>query len=103
LTVGQLRTAIKEEQPVLHVLAEQEKIRIEHYVPLHPSVVSAISDVLKHDFNENDDAKPFFIYNSFEKWLERQRIPLPRVRIHPSLIRSHGSVLSRANRLLGIA
>jgi integrase len=80
LTVGQLRTALKEERPVLHVLAEQEKNRIEHYVPLHPSVVSAISDVLKHDFDENDDAKPLFLFNSFEKWLERRKIPLPRVR-----------------------
>ena len=80
LTVGQFRTALNEEKPVLHVLAEQEKNRVEHYVPLHPSVVSAISEVLAHDFDENDDAKPFFMFHSFEKWLERQRIPLPRVR-----------------------
>jgi hypothetical protein len=80
LTAGQFRTALSEEKPVLHVLAEQEKNRVEHYVPLHPVVIGAISDVLKHDFNENDDAKPFFRYNSFEKWLERQKIPLPRVR-----------------------
>jgi integrase len=80
LTVGQFRTALNEEKPVLHVLAEQEKNRVEHYVPLHPSVVSAISEVLAHDFGENDDAKPFFMFHSFEKWLERQKIPLPRVR-----------------------
>jgi len=80
LTVGQFRTALNEERPVLHVLAEQEKNRIEHYVPLHPVVVGSIRDVLKHDFGENDDAKPLFMFNSFEKWLERRKIPLPRVR-----------------------
>jgi hypothetical protein len=67
LTAGQFRTALREEKPVLHVLAEQEKNRVEHYVPLHPSVVSAISEVLAHDFGENDDAKPLFMYRSFEK------------------------------------
>jgi hypothetical protein len=39
LTVGQLRTALREEKPVLHMLAEQEKNRVGHYVPLHPSVI----------------------------------------------------------------
>jgi len=32
------------------------------------------------DFSEKDDARPLFIYNSFEKWLERQKIPPTRVR-----------------------
>jgi len=32
------------------------------------------------DFVGYDDAAPFFMFNSFEKWLERQRVPLPRVR-----------------------
>jgi hypothetical protein len=81
LTAGQFKVAVNEEKAVLHVLAEQEKNRVEHYVPLHPSVVTAVSEVLAHDFGENDDdAKPFFMFHSFEKWLERQRIPLPRVR-----------------------
>jgi integrase len=80
LTVGQFGTALNEERPVFHVLAEQEKNRVEHYVPLHPVVVGSIKDVLKHDFGEKDDAKPLFMFNSFEKWLERRRIPLPRVR-----------------------
>jgi len=77
---------------VLHVLAEQEKNRVEHYVPLHPSVVSAIIEVLAHDFGENDEAKPFFIFNSFEKWLERQKIPLPGCVIQRRHI--YGSVTS---------
>jgi integrase len=80
LTVGQFRTALREEKPVLHVLAEQEKNRIEHYVPLHPSVIGAINEVLKHDFGEKNDAKLFFMFNSFQNWIERERIPLKRVR-----------------------
>jgi len=55
LTVGQFKAALNEEKPVLHVLAEQEKSRVEHYVPLHPLVVNAISDVLFYDFGEKDD------------------------------------------------
>jgi integrase len=80
LTVGQFRTALCEEKPVLHVFAEQEKNRVEHYVPLHPSVVGAINEVLNNDFDKNDDAKLFFMFNSFQNWIELQRIPLPRVR-----------------------
>ena len=80
LTVGQFTAALDKEKPVLHVLAEQEKNRVEHYVPLHPFIVSAISEVLAHDFGEKKDGKPFFLFNSFEKWLERQKIPLPQGR-----------------------
>src|SRR5450759_334279 len=80
LTVGQFRTALNEEKPVLHVLAEQEKNRVEHYVPLHPSVVNAISEVLAGDFGEKDDANLFFMFNSFQTGIERQKIPLMRVR-----------------------
>jgi integrase len=80
LTVRQFRTALREEKPVLHVLAEQEKNRVEHYVPLHPSVVGVINEVLENDFGENDDAKLFFMFNSFQNWIERQKIPLKRVR-----------------------
>ncbi len=80
LKVGQLRAAVNEEKPTLLVYAEQDKNRVEHYVPLHPLVVRAISEVLAYDFSEKNGDKPFFLFNSFEKWLERQKIPLPRVR-----------------------
>ena len=76
LTVRQVRAAVSREKPVLHVLGEQQKNRVEHYVPLHPAVVAATSEVLNYDFGENDGNKPLFMFNSFEKWLERQRIPL---------------------------
>jgi integrase len=80
LTVAQVKAALSEQKPFLHVLAEQEKNRTEHYVPLHPSVVAAVREVLTHDFQENDDSKPFFMFNSFDNWLKRQKVPLPHVR-----------------------
>ena len=47
LTVGQFRKALKTEKPVLDVLPWQDKIRMQHYCPLHPQVVEAIAPVLK--------------------------------------------------------
>jgi|GEM_PF-265344 len=79
LMVGQIRTALKEDKPALHVLAEQEKNRVEHWAPLHSVAVMALNNVLENDFGDKEDAKHFFMYNSFENWLERHRIPLPRV------------------------
>ena len=75
LTVRQFKAALDEEKPVLHVLAEQEKNRVEHYVPLHPFIVSAISEVLAHDFGEKKDDKPFFLFDSFEKWARTTENP----------------------------
>ena len=46
LTVGQFRDALASEKPVLHVRANQDKIRYEHYTPLHPAVVEAITPLL---------------------------------------------------------
>ena len=42
LTVGQLREALQAPKPVLLVEPSQDKIRMEHYVPLHPQVIEAI-------------------------------------------------------------
>ena len=63
------------------MLAEHEKNRVEDYAPLHASVIDSINEVLNNDFNENDDAKLFFMFNSFQNGgIERQRIPLSCVR-----------------------
>ncbi|MGZ4883699.1 MAG: hypothetical protein ACXV2A_07390 [Halobacteriota archaeon] len=81
LTIDQIRHALQQEKPVIEVRAEQEKNRVEHYVPVHPDVVGALRDVLTNDdCADADGTQPFFQYNSFEKWLERQKVPLPRVR-----------------------
>ena len=48
-------------------------------MPVHPIVAAEVKEVLAHDFDENDDDKKFFMFNSFENWLERHRVPLPLV------------------------
>lgn len=39
LTVGQFRKALQNDNPVLQVTAQHDKIRMEHYVLLHPVVI----------------------------------------------------------------
>ena len=46
LTVGQLREAMAADKPVLLVDSSQDKIRMSHYVPLHPRVVEALKPLL---------------------------------------------------------
>ena len=70
LTVGQFREALRPEKPVLQVDAPQDKIRMAHFVPLHPQVVTAIQAALE---GRKDD-EPAFKYNSFQMWIKRQRI-----------------------------
>ncbi|MGZ4852369.1 MAG: hypothetical protein ACXV3D_04170 [Halobacteriota archaeon] len=78
LTVGQLRKAVDDDKPVLHVTAQQDKIRMEHYVPLHPAVIGA----LKPLFDGKKDGEPLFEYNSFQMWVERAKIPMSRFEGH---------------------
>jgi hypothetical protein len=42
LRVEQFREALKLEKPVVQVEPAQDKIRIEHYVPLHPQLAGII-------------------------------------------------------------
>jgi|GEM_PF-183538 len=72
LTVGQFREALKSKKPVLHVESSQDKIRMEHYVPLHPQVVSAIKPILGDRTNEEN----IFGYNSFQMWMKRNPVPM---------------------------
>jgi integrase len=78
LTVGQFRDALKSEKPVLCVRSSQDKIRMEHYVPLHPQVV----EVLRPLLDGRTDDETTFAYNSFNMWIKRQKIPLSRVASH---------------------
>jgi hypothetical protein len=78
LTVGQFRQALRMEKPVVHVKASQDKIRMEHYVPLHPEVVKSLQPVL--DGRADDEL--MFQYNSIWMWMKREKIPLTRVSGH---------------------
>ncbi|MFZ0926351.1 MAG: hypothetical protein WCE82_09715 [Halobacteriota archaeon] len=46
LTVGQFQEVVKLEKPIVEVLPQQDKIRMQHYCPLHPQVVEAIVPLL---------------------------------------------------------
>jgi integrase len=60
LNVGQFKTAAKMERPVLQVLSYQDKIRMEHYCPLHPQIIAVISPLL----DGRGDNELMFAYNS---------------------------------------
>ncbi|HXY87094.1 MAG TPA: hypothetical protein VEG44_01500 [Candidatus Acidoferrales bacterium] len=78
LTVEQFREAVQLEKSVVHVEASQDKIRMEHYVPLHPLVVEA----LQHLLNGRSNDELMFEYNSLCMWVKRQKIPLSRISGH---------------------
>ncbi|MGB9371906.1 MAG: hypothetical protein WCB79_08265 [Halobacteriota archaeon] len=78
LTVDQFRKALELDKPVPLVSAEQDKIRMEHYVLLHPIVVSALSPLL----DIKKDEERLFEYNSFQMWVKRQQIPTSRFNGH---------------------
>jgi hypothetical protein len=40
--VGQFRKTVSQKKLVIDVLPEQDKIRMQHYCPLHPQVVGAL-------------------------------------------------------------
>ncbi|MGZ4914387.1 MAG: hypothetical protein ACXV3T_05640 [Halobacteriota archaeon] len=61
LTVGQFREALENNKPVLLVTAEQDKIRMEHYVPLHPCVVNAVRSLL----DGRKETEPMFKHRRF--------------------------------------
>ncbi len=78
LTVGQVRQALRMEKPVVHVQATQDKIRMEHYVPLHPEVVKVLQPLL----DDRADDELLFRYHSLLMWLKREKIPLTHISGH---------------------
>jgi hypothetical protein len=76
--VEQFREALKLDKPVVLVEPAQDKIRMEHYVPLHPQLVNAIRKLC----DGREGTEPMFILESFRKWLQKHRIPLSRCSSH---------------------
>jgi len=66
LTVGQFRSAVKMRKPVVDVLPWQDKIRMQHYCPLHPQVVEAIMPLLDNQGN----SERIFEQLSYQEWLK---------------------------------
>ncbi|MGA9080326.1 MAG: hypothetical protein WB581_08875 [Halobacteriota archaeon] len=74
LRVGQFRTALAADKPVLLVDSSQDKVRMSHYVPLAPRVVEALKPLLA---GRNDD-QLMFTHSSFLQWIKRQKISMSR-------------------------
>lgn len=78
LRVGQLREALQLEKPVVRVESAQDKVRMEHYVPLHPQLAVAMENLCYG----RDGSDCMFILESFRKWLQKRQIPLTRCSSH---------------------
>jgi len=74
LTVGQFRQALSLEYPVLKVEAHQDKIRMAHYVPIHPSLIKDLNELI----NERADEEKMFNTLVMERWLKERNIPLSK-------------------------
>ncbi len=78
LIISQFKEALGNSTPVLCVTSQQDKIRLEHYVPLHPVVVRSLRPL----FDGKKDAEQLFEYNSIQMWVKRQKIPMSRFKGH---------------------
>lgn len=78
LTVGQFKEALQLDKPVLLIESFQDKIKMSHYVPLHPHLVKAVYPLL----DGRNDKKHMFEYYSFYIWVKQQKIPLSRISGH---------------------
>jgi hypothetical protein len=78
LTVKQFREALSAEKPVIDIQSWQDKIRMQHYCPLHPQVVQAIEPLLNGQSND----KPIFKHLAFERWIRQHKIKLTRSANH---------------------
>jgi hypothetical protein len=74
LTVKQFKEAVNIKKPVLDVLPEQDKIRMQHYCPLHPQVVEAMWPLL----DGRSDDEPIFEQLAFQQWLRYNEVRLLR-------------------------
>jgi hypothetical protein len=72
LTVRHFKEALNREKPVLDIPPECDKIRMQHYCPLHPQAVEAIMPLL----DGRDDNEHIFEQLLFERWLRLHKIPL---------------------------
>lgn len=74
----QFREAFKLDKPVVHVESAQHKIRMEHFVPLHPQLAGVVEILC----DGREDSDRMFILESFRKWLQKLKIPLTRCSSH---------------------
>jgi hypothetical protein len=73
LTIGHFKEALNRDKPLLDIPPKCDKIRMQHYCPLHPHVVEAIQPLLSD--GQSDD-EYIFKQLSFERWLKERKILL---------------------------
>jgi hypothetical protein len=76
----QISHALEQSPSVLMVKAEQDKIRLEHFVPLHPRLVQILRDTVG-----NSNGSKLFLYDSLRRYLQRANIRLSRTDGHIQL------------------
>ena len=89
ITVGMVREALRNTQyPFLTIPPMMDKIRYEHYVPLHPSLIPLLKEAIK-DKPKNE---LMFRYIAFNSWIIRNPIPLSQIKgvFKPSDLRKFG-------------
>jgi integrase len=72
LTVSQFKEALSRNPNVLTVEARQDKIRLQHYVPLHPMLIELIQSLLANKL----DSVVLFDYLGLQRWLRANPIAL---------------------------
>jgi len=78
LTVKQFREALRTDRPVIDIQSWEDKIRMQHYCPLHPQVDQAILPLID---GRSDDEK-IFKHLAFERWIRQHKIQLTRKAHH---------------------
>jgi hypothetical protein len=72
LTTKQFSEALNQNPPVLTVEAEQDKIRLQHYVPIHPVLMPFIKKVIIG----KSDSDAVFDYLGLQRWLKHHTITM---------------------------
>ncbi|MGD1004845.1 MAG: hypothetical protein ABR887_05425 [Methanoregulaceae archaeon] len=95
LAASQFKDAMQSNPPVLHVIPRQDKIRMEHYVPIHPDIIQ----LLTHIIVGKKDGDKMFETGGYQTWISRHKILLCRVPLQfaPSDLRKfveqHGDII----------
>jgi hypothetical protein len=71
-TAGQFREALAKDPHVLTIEAAQDKIRLEHYVPLHPNLISYVRLLIQ----KRQDEERVFDYLGLQRWLRYHPVAL---------------------------
>jgi len=72
ITVQQIRDALNQSPPVLTIQPRQDKLRFEHYVPLHPATIPYLIQVI----GGKSSNECLFSYEGLKQWLSRNPVPL---------------------------